>query len=302
MSLDFTLSVVREHKDESLTIKDDNDGGEEERQDIVQVLGDGQHISVVSAGWAELPDAFLQAHASPRVTELDLSGNKFSSVSGRQFDVFSRTLKRLVLDDNELGEHGFNDMPEMQELETLWLNGNRIEDVEPLLDRLAICAPKLRWLSLLKNPACPNFFVGKDDDDYQRYRYFVLHRLPELKYIDATPVGAHELAEAERAGRFMKVARVDKAPAASPRAKGKGKGKSKSRRDSSSNNDNSHEDDDDDDEHLDEDEDHLEASGLSALPTGIAKPGARSASFGFSRFVYVGRESEGNRFVRDVDL
>jgi hypothetical protein len=55
---------------------------------------------------------------------------------------------------------------------------------------------------MLKNPACPNYFVGKDFEDYQRYRYFaplilsfitskkrlyVLYRLKNLKFLDYSP-------------------------------------------------------------------------------------------------------------------
>uniref|UniRef100_A0A3P8UJK2 Leucine rich melanocyte differentiation associated n=1 Tax=Cynoglossus semilaevis TaxID=244447 RepID=A0A3P8UJK2_CYNSE len=67
--------------------------------------------------------------------------------------------------------------------------------------------PNLHTLTLLGNQACPNQLVSpdKDEDDYQRYRYFVLHKLPQLKFLDTRRVTSRELMEAEARGAFMKV-------------------------------------------------------------------------------------------------
>ena len=45
-----------------------------------------------------------------------------------------------------------------------------IRDLDGLLDSLASRVPKLTYLSLLGNTACPNQLVAKDEDDYRRYR------------------------------------------------------------------------------------------------------------------------------------
>ncbi len=39
----------------------------------------------------------------------------------------------------------------------------------------------------------------------------MIHRLPSLQFLDSTPVTADERAEAERVGKFMKVAMPDPA-------------------------------------------------------------------------------------------
>uniref|UniRef100_A0A3B3V0N0 Leucine rich melanocyte differentiation associated n=1 Tax=Poecilia latipinna TaxID=48699 RepID=A0A3B3V0N0_9TELE len=64
-----------------------------------------------------------------------------------------------------------------------------------------------RLPNLLGNEACPNQLVSldKDDDDYQRYRYFVLYKLPQLKFLDSRKVTKKELMEAQARGAFMKV-------------------------------------------------------------------------------------------------
>ncbi|KAG8507991.1 Leucine-rich melanocyte differentiation-associated protein, partial [Galemys pyrenaicus] len=82
-----------------------------------------------------------------------------------------------------------------------------ITDLECLLDHLAEVTPTLEYLSLLGNVACPNELVNleKDEEDYKRYRYFVLHKLPNLKFLDARKVTRQEREEALLRGAFMKV-------------------------------------------------------------------------------------------------
>ena len=42
------------------------------------------------------------------------------------------------------------------------------------------------------------------------FRYYVIHRLPNLKFLDSTAVRDDERKEAKRAGAFMKVVSNDK--------------------------------------------------------------------------------------------
>ncbi|NXG42898.1 LRMDA protein, partial [Psilopogon haemacephalus] len=118
-------------------------------------------------------------------------------------------LEELILDNNLLG----NDLllPRLPHLHTLMLNKNQISfqrnTCKILLDHLAEAVPSLQYLSLLGNMACPNELVckEKDEDDYQRYRYFVLHKLSNLKFLDARKVTRREREEALVRGAFMKV-------------------------------------------------------------------------------------------------
>ncbi|NXE89456.1 LRMDA protein, partial [Menura novaehollandiae] len=118
-------------------------------------------------------------------------------------------LEELILDNNLLG----NDLllPRLPHLHTLTLNKNQISfqrnTCKILLDHLAEVVPSLQYLSLLGNIACPNELVckEKDEDDYQRYRYFVLHKLTSLKFLDTRKVTRREREEALIRGAFMKV-------------------------------------------------------------------------------------------------
>ncbi|KFO37020.1 hypothetical protein H920_01667 [Fukomys damarensis] len=91
--------------------------------------------------------------------------------------------------------------------ETKILNFCHITDLECLLNHLAEVTPALEYLSLLGNVACPNELVSleKDEEDYKRYRCFVLHKLSKLKFLDARKVTRQEREEALVRGAFMKV-------------------------------------------------------------------------------------------------
>ncbi|KAL4841716.1 hypothetical protein H8958_013442, partial [Nasalis larvatus] len=116
-----------------------------------------------------------------------------------------RSLEELILDNNQLGDDLV--LPGLPRLHTLTLNKNRITDLEYLLDHLAEVTPALEYLSLLGNVACPNELVSleKDEEDYKRYRCFVLYKLPNLKFLDAQKVTRQEREEALVRGAFMKV-------------------------------------------------------------------------------------------------
>uniref|UniRef100_A0A671X144 Leucine rich melanocyte differentiation associated n=1 Tax=Sparus aurata TaxID=8175 RepID=A0A671X144_SPAAU len=175
-------------------------------------------------------------------------------------------LEELVVDNNLLG----NDLrlPRFPNLHTLTLNKNQLTDIEALLEHLADVTPSLEYLSLLGNEACPNQLVSpdKDEDDYQRYRYFVLHKLPRLKFLDTRKVTKKEVMEASARGAFMKV--VKPKSEASPNEPG------------------------------------CESDPLpyTPLPRGSRDAKNHKGVFAKCRYVYYGKHSEGNRFIRNDQL
>ena len=56
---------------------------------------------------------------------------------------------------------------------------SQISDTEGLLATLSKQCPRLHYLSLLGNQACPNELLGSghDDEDYQRYRFDKFNQL-----------------------------------------------------------------------------------------------------------------------------
>ena len=157
----------------------------------------------------------------------------------------------------------------------LWAGGGadracsraQITDLGEFLGAVSQAFPHLTYLSMMKNPACPNYFVGKDADDYRRYRCYVLYKLTALKFLDASPVSAQERKDAKRLGPYMTpVKPVVPAQAAAPPPAA---------------------------EPTDE---------FGALPADLTEEGRGSARFGISNHVYYGKHSEGNRFIMNDDL
>ncbi|XP_070291099.1 leucine-rich melanocyte differentiation-associated protein-like [Salvelinus sp. IW2-2015] len=165
------------------------------------VTMNGTQVSYIGHDCEDIPE-FLGERYGCLARRLDLSFNQLRSLTGLK--AFTG-LEELVVDNNLLG----NDLqlPRLPTLHTLTLNKNQLTDIEALLEHLAEATPSLQYLSLLGNEACPNQLVSldKDEDDYQRYRYFVLHKLPTLKFLDTRKVCKTEQQEAEARGAFMKV-------------------------------------------------------------------------------------------------
>eukprot|EP01006_Ploeotia_vitrea_P034104 TRINITY_DN65703_c4_g14_i1.p1 TRINITY_DN65703_c4_g14~~TRINITY_DN65703_c4_g14_i1.p1 ORF type:complete len:256 (+),score=121.86 TRINITY_DN65703_c4_g14_i1:48-770(+) len=119
-------------------------------------------------------------------------------------------LRCLILDKNSIEDLASINFPVMPTVDTLWLNDNELGDLNATMDVISTKFPNLTYLSMLKNPACPNmYFSDGEAEAYQRYRYYVIHRLSKLTYLDSTPVTDEERAEAERRGKFLKVMKPD---------------------------------------------------------------------------------------------
>ncbi|XP_026997836.1 leucine-rich melanocyte differentiation-associated protein isoform X1 [Tachysurus fulvidraco] len=165
------------------------------------VVVTGTQVSYIGHDCELIPE-FLAANYGSLAKRLDLSFNRLRSLTGLK--AFSQ-LEELIVDNNLLG----NDLrlPRLPQLHTLTLNKNQLSDIEALLEHLQEVTPALEYLSLLGNEACPNQLVSldKDEDDYQRYRYFVLHKLRNLKFLDSRRVTQSEHLEAQSRGVFMKV-------------------------------------------------------------------------------------------------
>ncbi|XP_059129841.1 leucine-rich melanocyte differentiation-associated protein isoform X2 [Peromyscus eremicus] len=161
----------------------------------------GTQVSYIGQDCREIPEQ-LGRDCGHFAKRLDLSFNLLRSLEG--LSAF-RSLEELILDNNLLGDDLV--LPRLPRLHTLTLNKNQISDLEYLLDHLAKVTPALEYLSLLGNVACPNELVSleKDEEDYKRYRCFVLHKLPNLKFLDAQKVTRQEREEALVRGAFMKV-------------------------------------------------------------------------------------------------
>ncbi|XP_048360125.1 leucine-rich melanocyte differentiation-associated protein [Sphaerodactylus townsendi] len=226
------------------------------------VVRHGSQVSYIGQDCREIPE-FLGRNYGHVAKRLDLSFNLLRSLEG--LEMFGG-LEELILDNNLLG----NDLrlPRLPGLHTLMLNKNQITELESLLGHLVEVTPSLEYLSLLGNSACPNELVCKDKDegDYQRYRYFVLNKLSNLKFLDSRKVSQNEREEAVLRGAFMKVVKPP-----DPKPSSDGASISPERH-------------------------------YTPLPAGSRDLTNHRGVLGKCRYVYYGKHSEGNRFIRDDQL
>jgi len=256
-------------------------------------------LSIVGADITRVPDD-IEKYALG-IKKLDFSWNAIENLE--HLDAFVE-LTHLVVDNNQLTESQV--FPQLRNLNTLWVNNNNISDLERFLTEVAAKCPSLTYLSMMKNPACPNYFTGKDSDDYRRYRQLVLARLPKLKFLDSSAVTASERAAtttaAKKAGARSSgggdaslLASIDVHNSAGNAAALKSSNGALPSGASVDAHNGEHADDDDDvGEHA-----HVPA-GVDTLPT--RQPSEIHASYGVSAYSYVGKQSEGNRFILDEDL
>ncbi|XP_022255285.1 leucine-rich melanocyte differentiation-associated protein-like [Limulus polyphemus] len=127
---------------------------------------------------------------------VDLSFNALRSIEElKHFTV----LEVLTLDNNELDDK--TQFVRNTRLQELSLNKNKFADLYRLMNQLSSCYPNLQYLSLLDNPA----YLNKDKDDYQKYRYYVIHKFPKLKFLDSTRVTTQERIKAKKISAFVSV-------------------------------------------------------------------------------------------------
>lgn len=198
---------------------------------------------------------------------LNISSTHLRCVKG--LNIFPN-VEEVVLDNNDLT---CLQMSRMAKMHTLSLNNNKIEELEPMLVSLQRCATRLTYLSLLGNPCSPDQLTGDrfTPEDYARHRLYVLYMLPNLHFLDSTSVTLLERKEAKRRGQYCRTARLVKfsgptGPASSEWG-----------------------------------EDALD----SALAPASSSPVDRQRHgpvYGQLAYRYVGKHSEGNRFIGNNDL
>lgn len=145
-----------------------------------------------------IPEAVINLYRDEKIIHLDLSFNKLKSIEG--ISLFKH-LESLVLDNNNLSMigGGFDEFSRPvrlvnSKLRVMSLNNNRIINLDAFLRNISICFPNLTYLSLLRNPCCPNDLSSKWNilspllgaDQYDDFRTKCTTALPRLKFLDST--------------------------------------------------------------------------------------------------------------------
>lgn len=204
---------------------------------------------------------------------LDLSYNELRTITTIKDFV---NLEELILDNNNLRD--LRTLPRIPNLTTLSLNNNKLSDIDSALERIRLCCPRVSFVSLLGNPGCPDQLThpGKnDEDDYERYRLYAIHVLPDtLRFLDSRSVTNYERIQAKSRGRFFKTIRLDAKTGLniiSPRSNNQ----------------------------FDEMDFHIN---YTPLPTNLRTPQDHKGAYGKCKYRYSGKNSEGNRFISNNDL
>lgn len=145
-----------------------------------------------------------------RVSHLDLSYNQLRTVEG--LSLFKH-LESLVLDNNKIPMigGGFDEYSRPvrminPRLKVLSVNNNRIANLDSFLLNVSVCFPNLTYLSLLRNPCCPDELSSKWNmvgpwlpgrDPYREFQNKCLTALPRLQFLDSTNLQRNKVATAK---------------------------------------------------------------------------------------------------------
>jgi len=171
-------------------------------------------------------------------------------------------LETLILDKNNLKT--LKGLPSIKTLKTLWLNNNNIDDLELILQQVKSLFPNVEYLSVLRNPINPAIYFGTENEKpYYRFRRRILQELPNLKVIDTQNVSDKERENSARQPKFLVSGPSD-----------------------------------DEEEEVDQKNDRAKARKQSYYN----EKSAPAAFIGQGKMKYDGRDSEGNRFITNMDL
>nr|CAB3226504.1 leucine-rich repeat-containing protein C10orf11-like [Phallusia mammillata] len=202
---------------------------------------------------ADTVPTFLERHAT-EIEHLNLSHNKIRNLSG--LEMF-KNLEELNLDNNQIDDS--TEFPTLLPLKTLTLNNNHISELEEFLEKLLAAFPRLTYVSLLGNEACPSDVLNPKctKELYHQYRCIVAYKIPTLKFLDFKNVTDIERAVGYRI--CVHQVKTGDTPA---------------------------------------------TEGHDTDPTYASDSNSsnRKVLLGRLRYTYVGKNSEGNRFIRNNDL
>lgn len=140
---------------------------------------------------------------APMIRILDISNNEFEHLG---FLGEFKQLTTLICDHNNITSSTY--IPYMPELELLWMNHCKINELYPWAKRLQQSCPNLRHLSLMGNPAAPSYLNGGTFYEYLQYRLFIISLFPTLVHLDDRAVTEDQRAEAHRMYRRPLLERI----------------------------------------------------------------------------------------------
>jgi len=147
----------------------------------------------------DIPIKILQSPLTKTCKRIDLTECGIKNLDKLSF---FPSLEVLVLDKNELQR--LDTLPRLERLHTLWCNNNHISDLPSFIDDLSRSCPKLSYLSIMRNPACPGLMdiVHPDVESIRLYRSYVIYRIPRLVMLDSEMITQQEFEHAKVRGQY----------------------------------------------------------------------------------------------------
>uniref|UniRef100_A0A183CLN4 Leucine-rich repeat-containing protein 51 n=1 Tax=Globodera pallida TaxID=36090 RepID=A0A183CLN4_GLOPA len=124
------------------------------------------------------------------LTVLDCSNLNLEQLPVELLTEHSEDIEHLILDENELDEQALEDIPRLDKLETLSLNGNQIKNIGVLLQYLKRKCPNLKFLSLIGNPGWPHPILNDNLQLYRTYALSAVRLFPSLQFLDTARLGS----------------------------------------------------------------------------------------------------------------
>jgi len=120
---------------------------------------------------------------------IDLSYSCLSTLSCLEN---AESVVHLILDGNSLNDS--IQLPDFPYLTTLSLNKNKLTDLNSLLCQIQSKCPNLNHLSLLGNPLCPHPLTSSafTEAEYVKYRLTIIRKLAAISFLDSSPVTRSE--------------------------------------------------------------------------------------------------------------
>lgn len=266
----------------------------EEYKEIVNMRpGEGGELMLAFRSLSEIPTELAKREGS-FVYNLNLTETGITSLGNLEY---FRYLKTLILDNNGLMD--LCECPVMESVTTLWFNNNNVKDLPTFLDHVIESFPNLKYLSMMRNPACPGLLnISRPDlKACKLYRLYTLYRLPKLERLDTSEVTSEELQEAAQRGAFA----AKRRPTSLYNPNRKSVFDNQENEDWM-NNQNQGATGASDWVKTSEDNNSNTSAAKSISGTTTIKKTTSGAFLGVVRKKYDGRNSEGNRFIRDSSL
>lgn len=143
-----------------------------------------------------------------KISILDLTENNFTGSNDLKFLFNFPNLKTLILDKNKIKSNPV--LPLMENLSTLWVNDNQIENLVTFIENVSRSCPNLKYLSMMKNLAAPSYFNGGSLEEYNDYRLYVISKIPNIQMLDSNEVTLEERSKSVKFyGNIVRTGRTD---------------------------------------------------------------------------------------------